>query len=448
MVSTELPPLFTDSGAECNVNGTSIIERLDISVDIHDNLRPEELNERVALLFNQIFALDLFVKASQVSVNRLAGGMTNFVYSVAVDPAPMVPADQAHRILRAPTEKQQREAFRMPHKYLLRVYGTNTEIFNSRDKELFWIKQLSSRKIGPQTYGIFGNGRLEEFLESTTLTKDDIRNVLTSKQIAQRMCELHTLVGHHRPFSEDGEEQNNGDTAAYLSKKPDLWPNIDALMGFMQNNWPEIRSKCDVNAQCAGILDNWRQVEQAVCRFKTYIEKDVHSPIVFSHNDLLYNNILRLEGSGEIVLIDYEFSGYNYRGFDIANHFFTWMYDFSNLENPHILDMARYPTVEQRHNFLRAYVLARATMDADASMVGLDPVQLAEVCTTRLTEDQIREEVAALDREVASFAVVPFLQWGIFGLLKTCAGDIDIGHVDFFPQRLSWFLSQVANIRW
>ncbi|KAJ1893436.1 hypothetical protein LPJ81_005370 [Coemansia sp. IMI 209127] len=383
-----------------------------------------------------MFALDMSVKASQVSVDRVTDGFTNLVYSVTVDPAPTVP-----------TEQQQQETTQMPHKYLLRTYGTSTKEFMSRDKELYWIKQLSLRKIGPQVYGIFENGRLEEFFESATLTRDDIRNASTSRQIAQRMCELHTLVGRHIPAEGDAEKQNNGATAAYLSKNPDLWTNVDALMGFMQNNWPEIRRKCDVNVQCAEILDSWHQVEQAVHKFKTYIETDVHSPIVFAHNDLAYDNILRLEGSGEIMLIDYEFSGYNYRGFDIANHFFTWMYNFSNLENPHILDMARYPTVEQRHNFLRAYVQAKTTIVTDASGPVPNSAQLAEVCTARLTEDRIRKEVAALEREVASFVAAPFLQWGVWGLLKTCSNEIDFDFVSYSAQRLSRFLSHVADLK-
>ena len=29
-----------------------------------------------------------------------------------------------------------------------------------------------------------------------------------------------------------------------------------------------------------------------------------------------------------VVLIDFEFSSYNYQGFDIANHFNEWMYDY------------------------------------------------------------------------------------------------------------------------
>ena len=39
---------------------------------------------------------------------------------------------------------------------------------------------------------------------------------------------------------------------------------------------------------------------------------DLNSPIVFCHNDTCYGNILKTV-RGEIVLIDYEESDYNYR---------------------------------------------------------------------------------------------------------------------------------------
>ena len=78
--------------------------------------------------------------------------------------------------------------------------------------------------------------------------------------------------------------------------------------------------------------------------------KIIESPIVFAHNDVNTGNILvgfayeaifqlhnflnsqvREDGSNNwdpVVFIDYEFASYNYRGFDIANHFNEWMYDY------------------------------------------------------------------------------------------------------------------------
>ena len=41
--------------------------------------------------------------------------------------------------------------------------------------------------------------------------------------------------------------------------------------------------------------------------------------VVFSHNDLYYNNVLITQGG--VQFIDYEYSFYNYLGYDIANYF-------------------------------------------------------------------------------------------------------------------------------
>ena len=57
----------------------------------------------------------------------------------------------------------------------------------------------------------------------------------------------------------------------------------------------------------------------------------LNPPVVFSHNDINTGNILvkeDLKDSDPVVLIDYEFASYNYRGFDLANHFNEWMYDY------------------------------------------------------------------------------------------------------------------------
>jgi choline/ethanolamine kinase len=61
---------------------------------------------------------------------------------------------------------------------------------------------------------------------------------------------------------------------------------------------------------------------------------------VFCHNDLQEGNILlRLDAHlsrlsrPELVVIDFEFCSYNYRGFDVANHMCEWLYDYTN-ENP------------------------------------------------------------------------------------------------------------------
>lgn len=55
-------------------------------------------------------------------------------------------------------------------------------------------------------------------------------------------------------------------------------------------------------------------------RLKSHLIK-TESPIVFAHNDLLLGNVIYNKDEGTVAFIDYEYATYNYRGFDIANHF-------------------------------------------------------------------------------------------------------------------------------
>ena len=76
-----------------------------------------------------------------------------------------------------------------------------------------------------------------------------------------------------------------------------------------------------------------------------------------------------------VVLIDFEFSSYNYRGFDIANHFNEWMYDYRRKDYPYyhrntdkvllsdsamILSStardAQYPSRAEQQRWVRTYV--------------------------------------------------------------------------------------------
>jgi len=62
-------------------------------------------------------------------------------------------------------------------------------------------------------------------------------------------------------------------------------------------------------------------------------------------------NILLLHNTRKpkLVLIDFEYCSYNYRGFDIANHFAEWQYDYTTSEYPFFHERpAAGPTKEQK----------------------------------------------------------------------------------------------------
>ena len=78
------------------------------------------------------------------------------------------------------------------------------------------------------------------------------------------------------------------------------------------------------------------------------------SPVKFCHNDCQEGNILRHDTGTDgqpprLTLIDYEYCSYNYRGFDLANHFCEWMYDYSLSEYPYFTAFpAEWPSRDQQ----------------------------------------------------------------------------------------------------
>ena len=60
----------------------------------------------------------------------------------------------------------------------------------------------------------------------------------------------------------------------------------------------------------------------------------------------------------KLVIIDFEYCSYNYRGFDVANHFCESMYDYTFDKYPKFnYNPAAMPSVEQQVMFLNLSVM-------------------------------------------------------------------------------------------
>ena len=100
----------------------------------------------------------------------------------------------------------------------------------------------------------------------------------------------------------------------------------------------------------------------------------MNSPVVFCHIDLQGGNILHRESNAtyidhvplpdeliplnkRLIVIDYEYCSYNFRAYDIANHFAEWEYDYAVEEPPcYTSKPEKYPTKEAQYRFISSYV--------------------------------------------------------------------------------------------
>ncbi|KAK3363376.1 kinase-like domain-containing protein [Lasiosphaeria hispida] len=293
-----------------------------------------------------------------ISVERLSGALTNAVYVVSPPPESVLPPAEGKK---------------QPTKVLLRIYGPQVEHLIDRETELSVLRRLARKKIGPRLLGTFLNGRFEQFFNAATLTPANLREPETSKQIAKRMRELHDGV-------ELLEEERLQGPAVW--KNWDKWLNqaertVQYLDKQILSGNPGVPRGPGSAWKGRGLVCGveWPVFKAMVEKYRKFLDdhygnpKKIRQKLVFAHNDTQYGNILRIRPDDEkspllvpanehkqLVVIDFEYAAANLPGYELANHFSEWTYNYHDHIVPYACDTSKYPTVEQQHRFIRAYV--------------------------------------------------------------------------------------------
>lgn len=341
-----------------------------------DNTLPGEyFKQDVLRLIHQLKipkwkSVDSASMANDIVISRISGALTNAVYCVEPPPYLKDLIKAAHtaniiggvdQVTGAQVTSKKSYHYKIPPKLLLRVYGPQASNLIDRDAELAVLSRLSLRKIGPKLLGTFTNGRFEQFLNATALTKEDLRDPDVSAQIAKRMRELHDNI----PLLL--EERLKG---------PSVWKNIRSWAEPAKKQLETLVATKDSDAikRILGV-DKIEEFFEAVEKYKKWVyekeklsDESVKRELVFAHNDAQYGNLLRVlppPGSPllypqnehrQIVVIDFEYSGANPRGYDIANHFCEWMSDYHQEDRPWEIHEERYPTKKEQMNLIESYV--------------------------------------------------------------------------------------------
>ncbi|NXV57988.1 CHKB kinase, partial [Molothrus ater] len=212
--------------------------------------------------------------------------------------------------------------------------------------------------LGPRLFGVFPQGRLEQYLPSRRLRTEELRDPRVSAEIAVTMARFHGMA---MPFNKEPK-----------------W-----LFGTMEGDLLEATP----------------------------------SPVVFCHNDVQEGNILLLAGheasSDRLMLIDFEYSSYNYRGFDLGNHFCEWVYSYSHEGWPCFqAHPEHYPSRQQQLHFIRHYLSAALSGGA-----GQAP-----------QEEQARLEEEML-REIERFTLASHFFWGLWSVVQAKISTIHFGYL-------------------
>ncbi|GAB6021652.1 hypothetical protein CHUAL_004236 [Chamberlinius hualienensis] len=337
------------------------------------------------------------VRPEEIVVSRFSGGLSNFLYFCALPNSTSPLSDE-------------------PSQVLLRIYGQmhDNDVVENVITQSVIFTLLSERCLGPKLYGVFPEGRIEEYIPARPLLTKELRDPKIATSIAERLAKVHSL---RVPIN---KEPN------WLSDTMDRWLQ-------------KIRTKITVNAAKSADQEKARKVlsfplEKEYDWVMKMIQK-LSSPIIFSHNDLQEGNILVQNNTplseSWLMFIDYEYCSYNYRGFDFGNHFCESCYDYTNPNPPYFYaNVANYPSREQQLHFIRAYLRSYFSELNDSSK---------SVQYNSRTEEKIL-------KEAAFFALVSHFFWGLWAIVNGANAQIEFGYWDYSLARLDAYFKGKSQI--
>jgi ethanolamine kinase len=309
----------------------------------------------------------LAIGAEDVVVQRVPGGATNRLYKVG---------DQ----------------------YLVRLFGGSEGLID-RDEETYYYTRLCRQNLAPRYYGRFANGRVEGWLNHMlTLHTDEM--VHYRIPIAQAMGKLHraNLLDDH-----------DVDVKA-TAPAPSVWIQLDRWLRQAESLHP---AGHDNEFRLADIRTNLLLLKEYMSRFPCAVG--------FCHNDVLAANILTYDNNNNdkndfIQLIDFEYGGYNYCSFDIANHWNEYAGGPPTSTDPNY--ETKMPTDSQQRHFLRVY---RRAVVAGSDNNGGDNNGCAEMATDEEEGDDEDDDdpvLLLLWQEVRFFLLVNHLYWGLWAVVQ------------------------------
>lgn len=332
------------------------------SISVDTSLHLPDMKPRIIELCKDLYKKWSNLDSEHFSVETVSGGITNLLLKVSV-------REESGNIVCV----------------TVRLYGPNTEYVINRERELQAIKYLSAAGFGAKLLGVFGNGMVQSFINARTLTPPDMRKPKLAAEIAKQLRKFHQV-------------EIPG------SKEPQLW--IEVFKFFEKASTLKFD---DGEKQRKYETISFQEVYNEVVELKK-LTSLFNAPVVFAHNDLLSGNLMLNDDEEKLYLIDFEYGSYNYRGFDIGNHFNEYAgYD---------CDYTLYPNKDEQYHFFGHY---------------LDPDRPHEVAD---------KDLEALFVETNTYMLTSHLYWALWALIQAKMSPIDFDYVGYFFLRYNEYKKQ------
>lgn len=216
-------------------------------------------------LVQKLLHIWLHLFHSDLQVKQISTAMTNLVYEVTS-------SIQDYSIDYESNESAAME----PEKLLLRVYGPSTWMFE-REREEKIVYALMASGVSPPWLGIFGNGRIEEFIPSSTVSAQRFRQPEVAKAVLGELYRLHASLDQVTQLvSLPREEALWERLGIWRSKAAEAFKSLQVRIG------PE-----DVeHYKMIQTLLGWNVFDGPIFGQLCERSRQCHSPLVFGHCDV------------------------------------------------------------------------------------------------------------------------------------------------------------------
>nr|XP_032826425.1 choline kinase alpha-like isoform X1 [Petromyzon marinus]XP_032826426.1 choline kinase alpha-like isoform X1 [Petromyzon marinus]XP_032826428.1 choline kinase alpha-like isoform X1 [Petromyzon marinus] len=415
MSEHEAPGLASDrtSGAEVDEEEDEVERKATVPAE----------TKRLAFVWCQEYLSGMWktLQENEFQISIISGGLSNFLYLCALPEGKQNSRDE-------------------PRNVLLRIYGRILQGQDALVQESVMFAILAERMLGPKLYGVFPQGRLEEYIPSRRLRTAELALPQVSAEIATKLARFHEMK---MPFNKEPKWLFST-MKSYMEQVMQLEfakePQARKFKHLMSFNLPHEMK----------VLGN--------------LLAATPSPVVFCHNDCQEGNILLLEdevkaNEDKLMIIDFEYCSYNYRGFDIGNHFCEWSYDYTHDVWPFFTaNLDKYPSHEQQLHFLRHYL---AETQAGNHMNGCSSAPENHVgggqndvsgggrlsgrsadsagLPTASGDTAVLEAIVV---EVNRFALASHFFWGLWSILQAHMSTIQFGYLDYALARFEAYFKQ------
>ena len=349
-----------------------------------------------------------------------------------------------------------------------------TATFVDREVENRILAWLSSEGLAPTFHGRFANGRIEEFYDGyRPLSWDELQLPRFAVPVARALANLHCAQPPEGVLNISEEQRRDGEIWSRVSDWFDMASRsssgaaeADELLQTMKLEWEWLQASLRYPSDEATATADMGSLDLSVDMES--VASSYFRQIVFTHVDCQSLNILtpcdgfhledssdadsdsdsnmkndkeihaesnlkeREQGDGKggeyasVRLIDFEYSGLNPRGADIANTFC----EHCNMNNCEPNYEAQYPNDEQQDRFLRAYIATASPKLAK---------KLDQLGGNNGEDDGWEPFLAAARVKVGQHALLSHMSWGIWAVAQASLSTIEFDYLKYARLRLEGY---------